>query len=250
MPARSASASKRIDTLPPHRRNIGMVFQNYAIFPNLTVAGNVAYGLQGAQGRGAEIAERGSRDALALVRLAGLRRALAAPALRRPAAACRDRARPRDYPEVLLLDEPLSNLDASCGSRCAAKSASCSKRLKITTVYVTHDQEEALAVSDRIAVMQAGRHRAAGRPEDIYRGRANLFVAQFMGTTNVLRALSGRARRDSVRSGGSAPLTISCAGLEAREGEAVSLLLRPEALRIVKVRATPARRDPLASKQP
>jgi iron(III) transport system ATP-binding protein/putative spermidine/putrescine transport system ATP-binding protein len=105
------------------------------------------------------------------------------------------------------------------------------QRLNITTVYVTHDQEEALAVSDRIAVMQAGRIEQLGAPGDIYRKPASLFVAQFMGTTNVLRGIVGARQGETVpvRVGSSNVLVI---GLDAREGETVSLCLRPEALRI------------------
>jgi iron(III) transport system ATP-binding protein/putative spermidine/putrescine transport system ATP-binding protein len=107
------------------------------------------------------------------------------------------------------------------------------QRLKITTVYVTHDQEEALAVSDRIAVMQAGRIEQLGGPVDIYRKPANLFVAQFMGTTNVLTGIAGVRQGETVNVRvGSVDLIV--AGLDASEGEAVSLCLRPEALRIVR----------------
>ena len=154
---------KRIDTLPPHRRNIGMVFQNYAIFPNLTVAGNVAYGLKARKVAGAEIAERVA-DALALVRLQGYGERwphqLSGGQLQRVAIARALVIRP----EVLLLDEPLSNLDARLRVDMRGEIRDLQQRLKITTVYVTHDQEEALAVSDRIAVMQAGRIEQLGGP--------------------------------------------------------------------------------------
>ena len=102
-------------------------------------------------------------------------------------------------PEVLLLDEPLSNLDARLRVDMRGEIRDLQQRLKITTVYVTHDQEEALAVSDRIAVMQAGRIEQLGGPKDIYRRPANLFVAQFMGTTNVLPGIVGARRGETVR---------------------------------------------------
>jgi iron(III) transport system ATP-binding protein len=222
---------RRIDTLPPHRRNIGMVFQNYAIFPNLTVAGNVAYGLKARKVAGAEIAER-VVEVLALVRLEGYgeRRPhqLSGGQLQRVAIARALVIRP----DVLLLDEPLSNLDARLRVDMRGEIRDLQQRLNITTVYVTHDQEEALAVSDRIAVMQAGRIEQLGAPGDIYRKPASLFVAQFMGTTNVLRGIVGARQGETVpvRVGSSDLLVI---GLEAREGEIVSLCLRPEALRIV-----------------
>ena len=101
-------------------------------------------------------------------------------------------------PEVLLLDEPLSNLDARLRVDMRGEIRDLQQRLKITTVYVTHDQEEALAVSDRIAVMQAGRIEQLGGPKDIYRQPANLFVAQFMGTTNVLPGIVGARQGETV----------------------------------------------------
>ena len=135
-------------------------------------------------------------------------------------------------PEVLLLDEPLSNLDARLRVDMRGEIRDLQQRLKITTVYVTHDQEEALAVSDRIAVMQAGRIEQLGGPVDIYRRPVNLFVAQFMGTTNVLPGIVG-ARHGEVAHVRVGLSDFPVAGLDAREGEAVSLCLRPEALRIV-----------------
>jgi ABC-type Fe3+/spermidine/putrescine transport system ATPase subunit len=135
-------------------------------------------------------------------------------------------------PEVLLLDEPLSNLDARLRVDMRAEIRELQQRLNITTVYVTHDQEEALAVSRRIAVMQAGRIEQLDTPEIIYRKPTSLFVAQFMGTTNVLtgvveRRTSGPAR---VRIG---PVEVEVANLDACEGETVSVCIRPEALQIV-----------------
>ena len=108
----------------------------------------------------------------------------------------------------------------ACGSTCAARSATCSRRLKITTVYVTHDQEEALAVSDRIAVMQAGRIEQLGGPVDIYRKPANLFVAQFMGTTNVLTGIGGPGRARPCTCGSAPPMCSfrnRCARRRSRE---------------------------------
>jgi ABC-type Fe3+/spermidine/putrescine transport system ATPase subunit len=221
---------KRIDTLPPHRRNIGMVFQNYAIFPNLTVAGNVAYGLKARKIAGDEIAERVAA-ALALVRLQGYGERwphqLSGGQLQRVAIARALVIRP----QVLLLDEPLSNLDARLRVDMRGEIRDLQQRLKITTIYVTHDQEEALAVSDRIAVMQAGRIEQLGDPVTIYRHPVNLFVAQFMGTTNILQGIVGARQHEAVRVRvGSCDLLV--AGLDAREGEAISLCLRPEALRL------------------
>ena len=155
---------QRIDTLPPHRRNIGMVFQNYAIFPNLTVAGNVAYGLKARKVGGCARSPSASPSALALVRLQGYGERwphqLSGGQLQRVAIARALVIRP----EVLLLDEPLSNLDARLRVDMRGEIRELQQRLKITTVYVTHDQEEALAVSAPHR-RDAGRaHRAARRP--------------------------------------------------------------------------------------
>ena len=223
--------AKRIDTLPPHRRNIGMVFQNYAIFPNLTVEGNVAYGLKARKVANAEIAGRVA-DALALVRLQGYGERwphqLSGGQLQRVAIARALVIRP----EVLLLDEPLSNLDARLRIDMRGEIRELQQRLNITTVYVTHDQEEALAVSRRIAVMQAGRIEQLDCPEAIYRRPTSLFVARFMGTTNVLTGIVGPRGRGParVRVG---PAEVEIADPDVREGESVSVCIRPEALQIV-----------------
>ena len=223
---------KRIDTLPPHRRNIGMVFQNYAIFPNLTVAGNVAYGLKARKVAQDEMARRVT-EALALVRLQGYGERwphqLSGGQLQRVAIARALVIRP----EVLLLDEPLSNLDAKLRVDMRGEIRDLQQRLNITTVYVTHDQEEALAVSQRIAVMQAGRVEQLGGPREIYRRPASLFAAQFMGTTNVLQGVVGQrgGSHAHVRVG---PVDLIVADPDVRQGESVTLCLRPEALRIVE----------------
>ena len=220
--------ARRIDTLPPHRRNTGMVFQNYAIFPNLTVAGNVAYGLKARRLPKPEIAAR-VRRALALVRLDGYEERrphqLSGGQLQRVAIA---RCLVIE-PEVLLLDETLSNLDARLRLDMRAEIRQLQQSLGITAVYVTHDQEEALAISDRIAVMQAGRIEQIGTPTEIYRHPASPFVAGFVGTTNLL---SGRVTRRSdswteIDVGGQV-----FRGPPVARGE-VSFSLRPEALRLL-----------------
>jgi ABC-type Fe3+/spermidine/putrescine transport system ATPase subunit len=223
----------RIDTLPPHRRNIGMVFQNYAIFPNLTVTGNVAYGLKARKVARADVGRR-VEEALALVRLSGLGERwphqLSGGQLQRVAIARALVIRP----EVLLLDEPLSNLDARLRVDMRGEIRQLQQRLGITTVYVTHDQEEALAVSQRIAVMEAGRIEQLGSPEDVYRRPASLFVARFMGTTNVLVGIV--AARDGARMDVRlAATTVSLPALhDVRGGDRLNLCVRPEALRIVR----------------
>ena len=185
--------SERIDRLPTHVRDIGMVFQNYAVFPNLTVAGNVAYGLKARKVAGPEVARR-VEEALALVQLTGYGarwpHQLSGGQLQRVAIARALVIRP----QVLLFDEPLSNLDARLRVSMRGEIRELQKSLGITAIYVTHDQEEAMSVSDRIALMNAGRLEQVGVPVDIYRHPVSRFAAEFMGTTNLLANRSlGRA---------------------------------------------------------
>ena len=178
---------QRIDRLPAHVRDIGMVFQNYAVFPNLTVAGNVAYGLRARRVAAEEMARRVD-EALALVQLAGYGERkpheLSGGQLQRVAIARALVIRP----QVLLFDEPLSNLDARLRVSMRGEIRSLQKALGITAIYVTHDQEEAMSVSDRIALMNAGRLEQVGLPVDIYRHPVSRFAAEFMGTTNLVEA--------------------------------------------------------------
>src|SRR5437868_9309462 len=177
----------RIDRLSAHRRDIGMVFQNYAVFPNLTVAGNVEYGLR-ARRVPADEAARRVDEALALVQLSGFGERqphqLSGGQLQRVAIARALVIRP----QVLLFDEPLSNLDARLRVSMRGEIRELQKTLGITALYVTHDQEEAMSVSDRIALMNAGKLEQVGRPVDIYRQPASRFAAEFMGTTNLVEA--------------------------------------------------------------
>jgi iron(III) transport system ATP-binding protein/putative spermidine/putrescine transport system ATP-binding protein len=199
----------RIDRLSAHRRDIGMVFQNYAMFPNLTVAGNVAYGLKARRVQPDEAARRVD-EALAMVQLTGYGERkpheLSGGQLQRVAIARALVIRP----QVLLFDEPLSNLDARLRVSMRAEIRALQKSLGITAIYVTHDQEEAMSVSDRIALMNAGRLEQVGLPVDIYRHPVSRFAAEFMGTTNLVKA---------TELGLAAPVWVS---------------LRPEALRFAE----------------
>jgi ABC-type Fe3+/spermidine/putrescine transport system ATPase subunit len=227
---------KRIDRLPPHRRNTGMVFQNYAVFPNLTVGGNVAYGLKARKVPADEMARRVSR-ALKLVHLEGYDtrwpHQLSGGQLQRVAIA-------RSLviePEVLLLDEPLSNLDAKLRVEMRAEIRQLQQQLGITAIYVTHDQEEALAISDRIAVMQAGRIEQIGTPDAVYRAPATAFVAEFMGTTNLFSGTVVGHDGDLIRvRTGSEVFFVRAA--DAPSGGTITFSLRPETLRLL-VHGTP-----------
>ena len=177
---------KRINDLDPAKRNIGMVFQNYAIFPHYTVRKNVEFGLKNRHLPKEEIAEKTDKflklmqiDTLAdrmPDRLSGGQQQRVALAR----ALCIS-------PDVLLMDEPLSNLDAKLRVEMRTVIKNIQHDVGITCVYVTHDQEEAMAVSDRIAVMNAGVIQHVGKPKNIYQRPANVFVATFIGRTNMLR---------------------------------------------------------------
>jgi iron(III) transport system ATP-binding protein len=182
-----------VSGLPPYERNIGMVFQNYALWPHMTVAGNVAYGLKLRKLGGAEIATR-LAEGLRKVNLTGYESRypgqLSGGQQQRVALA---RALVLN-PDILLLDEPLSNLDAKIRVQVRAEIRKLQQELGITTIYVTHDQEEALSLSDRVAVMKDGRVLQVGRPKELYERPRTRFVADFVGTNNLVPGrVSGRA---------------------------------------------------------
>ena len=219
---------RRIDTLPAHHRNTGLVFQNYAIFPNLTVEDNVAYGLRARKVRPAEIATR-VQKALERVRLAGYGprwpHQLSGGQLQRVAIA---RVLVIE-PAVLLFDEPLSNLDAQLRTQMRVEIRQLQQALGLTTIYVTHDQEEALAISDRIAILRSGKIEQVGSPEEVYLHPQTAFVAEFLGGTNMLPGIAGTfdGRRTEVASCGT---TIAVDGKVANAGQKLFLSIRPEAL--------------------
>ena len=176
---------RRVDALAPYARNIGMVFQNYALWPHMTVAANIGYGLKLRKLSAAEIGRR-LADGLRKVNLAGLGDRypgqLSGGQQQRVALA---RALVLN-PDILLLDEPLSNLDAKIRVQVRAEIRKLQKELGITTIYVTHDQEEALSLSDRVAVMRDGRILQVAVPKTLYERPVNRFVADFVGTNNFI----------------------------------------------------------------
>jgi ABC-type Fe3+/spermidine/putrescine transport system ATPase subunit len=180
-----AMDGQRIDPVPAHRRDIGMVFQDYAIFPHLTVAENVAFGLKARRLDRDEIGRR-VPEALRMVRLEALAGRLPAELSggqqQRVGLARAMVIRPK----LLLMDEPLSNLDAKLRLELRDDIRDIQRRLGITTIYVTHDQEEAMAVSDRICVMNAGRIEQVATPFELYHRPATRFVAGFVGAMNFL----------------------------------------------------------------
>ncbi|PIE33705.1 ABC transporter ATP-binding protein [candidate division KSB3 bacterium] len=178
-------ADRQIDAIPAHQRDTGMVFQNYAVFPHMTVFENVAFGLKSRKIKAAEIKQRVAR-VLELARLSGYEKRtpdqLSGGQQQRVGLA---RAMVIE-PQVLLMDEPLSNLDAKLRIEMREEIRDIQKELGITTVYVTHDQEEALVISDRIAVMNSGLIQQIGTSWEIYKEPANTFVASFVGNMNFL----------------------------------------------------------------
>lgn len=176
---------KRINNISADKRNIGMVFQNYAIFPHMTVAENVAYGLKARKVKGEELKTR-TMEAMKMMQIDNLKDRMPSQlsggqqqrvALARAVVI---------HPDVLLMDEPLCNLDAKLRVTMRTSIKKIQKQLNITTIYVTHDQEEALAISDRIAVIHDGKVEQLGAPKEIYTRPNNMFVANFIGTSGFL----------------------------------------------------------------
>ena len=223
---------KDVTHLPPHVRNTAMVFQSYAIFPHLTVAQNVAFGLEMRGVPKSEIPAKVQRM-LELVELAGLEHRapeqLSGGQQQRVALARAIITEPR----VLLFDEPLSNLDAKLREQMRGEVRRLQQRLGITSIYVTHDQAEAMALSDRIVVMEAGRVQQEGSPLDIYARPANRFVADFIGRVNFLegRVTSVGPSELRVDVGGRC-LEVPGAGGRLAAGDATSLVVRPETIRL------------------
>jgi putative spermidine/putrescine transport system ATP-binding protein len=211
----------------PSQRNIGMVFQAYALFPNLTVAENVAFGLKV---KGVGRAERDARVA-EMLQLIGLPELGARYPFQLSGGQQQRVALARALapsPQVLLLDEPLSALDAKIRVSLRQEIRAIQRELGITTIFVTHDQEEALSMSDRIVVMNGGVAEQVGEPFEIYNRPASRFVATFVGTLNVLDAEVRDAARGAVTIDGQ-PLDLR-RPLPAAAGATVSLALRPEAV--------------------
>ena len=185
---RIAVANEDVTSVPPAQRRFGMVFQHYALFPHLNVGENVGFGLQSSPDKDAKIGA-----ALALVDLAGFERRtvheLSGGQQQRVALARALAPEPR----VLLLDEPLSNLDPALRERTRHELREVIKRVGTTTVFVTHEQEEAFDLGDRIAVLNQGRLEQVGVPDDLYEHPVNLFVATFVGRANVFRGQSAQA---------------------------------------------------------
>ena len=223
---------ERLDDKPPHRRDVGLVFQNYALFPHLSVFDNVAFGLRLRRLGRAEIADRVGR-VLQLVDLAGM-------AARYPAQLSGGQqqrvAIARSLvlePRILMFDEPLSNLDFKLRLQMREELRNLQRRLGKTSIYVTHDQSEALVLSDRIAVLSHGQIEQIGTPAEIYEHPASAFVAEFIGSSNMLRGRIVERAGDGVTVTTDTGLRLRCrADGEIADGVDISVLLRPERIHV------------------
>ena len=185
--------SARGINVPAERRGLSMVFQSYAIWPHMTVFENVAYGLRVRRAARPRSKERSS-SALDLVKMGAIRRAATRRSSRAASSSASRVARACAFsPKVLLFDEPLSNLDAKLRAEMRIELRELQRRLGVTSIYVTHDLEEALAMSDRIIVMRGGNIEQSGSPGEIYNYPRTAFVADFVGSANLI---SGRLRPD------------------------------------------------------
>jgi spermidine/putrescine ABC transporter ATP-binding subunit len=232
-----------VNDVPTYKRQVGMMFQNYALFPHMSVAANIGYGLKARRLPKSEI-ERRLREVLALVQLTGYEdrrpRELSGGQQQRVALA---RALVIN-PKVLLLDEPFSALDKNLRASMQVELREIQRKLGVTTVFVTHDQSEALSLSDRLAVMSEGRIRQLGTPEEIYRRPCERFVASFVGDTNVLRArIESIDATCAIVALGAARIRVASAPLrDLAVSAAVDLFVRPEQLRLTELN------EPCASK--
>jgi putative spermidine/putrescine transport system ATP-binding protein len=219
---------KDITDLRPNQRNVGMVFQSYALFPNLTVADNIAFGLKVKKRPAAEIRAR-VEEMLALIKLPQLGGRypyqLAGGQQQRVALARAIAVKP----QVLLLDEPLSALDAKIRVSLRSEIRSLQRNLGVTTIYVTHDQEEALSMSDRVVVMSEGRMEQVGAPFEVYNYPRTRFVASFVGTLNILNGTVVDPDKGRVTIDGQEITTVRGV-VDAARGDVRPVALRPEAI--------------------
>ncbi|HOX32003.1 MAG TPA: ABC transporter ATP-binding protein [Spirochaetales bacterium] len=215
--------------IAPNKRNLGMVFQNYALFPNMTVRRNIGFGLRIAGAKGAEVESRVD-EMLGLIHMEEFAHRyphqLSGGQQQRVALARAIAVRP----SALLLDEPLSALDAKIRVKLRDDIRAIQQRLGITTIYVTHDQEEALSISDRVAVMREGRIEQIGSPFEVYNRPATPYVASFIGTLNLLSGAVADPSKGTLLVAGRE--LRSSGPIEAPAGAEVKLSLRPESLSI------------------
>ena len=219
---------KDVTHVPTNQRNVGMVFQSYALFPNMTVAQNIGFGLKVSNTSPTDVDAR-VKEMLQLIKLDTLASRypwqLSGGQQQRVALARAIANRPK----VLLLDEPLSALDAKIRISLREEIRELQRELNITTVFVTHDQEEALSISDRIVVLNEGRVEQTGAPSDIYNFPRTRFVASFIGTLNQLNGEILNTTQGKIRVGGQLLVTSHSLG-DLRNGQECTVAVRPEAI--------------------
>ena len=222
-----------VSRVPPYRRNVNTVFQHYALFPHMSVYDNVAFGPRCQKLEPAEIEKR-VRALLAVVRLTDFverRPAQLSGGQQQRVALARALV---NYPSALLLDEPLGALDLKLRQVMQIELKRIQREVGITFIYVTHDQEEALTMSDRIAVMNEGRVEQIGAPQEIYHSPASVFVANFIGIANLLPGVVTRVGGDrvSVKVAGDGEVSLPAGADPVTPGAAVTVMVRPERLRL------------------
>ena len=227
-------SGRPVEGLPPFRRNVGLVFQDFALFPNMSVAHNIAFGLR-MRGVPREDIDRQVGAMVDLVKLTGMgeRRPQSLSGGQRQRVAL---ARALVIqPQILLLDEPLSNLDLKLREEMRSEISQLQRRLRIPTIFVTHDQDEALAMSDRIVVMNAGRIEQAGTPADIYEKPRSRFVAEFVGAINLVsgRMVAHEPATGLVRVETPFGPLLATATTDGPTSGAVDVCFRPERVRFV-----------------
>ncbi|HXC78171.1 MAG TPA: ABC transporter ATP-binding protein [Candidatus Acidoferrum sp.] len=228
-----------VTDLPAYKRNVNTVFQSYGLFPHLSVYDNVAFGLRRKKVPGKEV-ERRVVEALELVSLAGYgkrRRSQLSGGQQQRVALARALV---NRPQVLLLDEPLGALDLKLRKQMQLELKRIQKEVGITFVFVTHDQEEAMTISDRIAVMNNGKIEQLGRPEDVYERPATVFVAEFLGASNLLdgtyRGTHGGWGEVELANGVRIRIPVE---QDRRDGESLRVGVRPEKIQVIPVGAEP-----------
>jgi spermidine/putrescine ABC transporter ATP-binding subunit len=222
---------ERLDDKPPHRRDVGLVFQNYALFPHLSVFDNIAFGLRLRHTAKSEIADRVGRilRLVDLPELASRFPAQLSGGQQQRVAIARSLVL---EPQILMFDEPLSNLDFKLRIQMRDELKSLQRRLGKTAIYVTHDQSEALALSDRIAVLSHGRIEQIGTPGDIYERPATAFVAEFIGSSNLIAGQVVARNTGGAIVETATGLRLRCAVNGDDSGGEVSVLIRPERIRV------------------
>ena len=228
---------KDISAVPPWQRDIGMVFQNYALWPHMTVAQNVAFGLEERRLPKTVIAQKVAAvlELVGLAELGARRPSQLSGGQQQRVALARTIA---IEPKVLLLDEPLSNLDAKLRVHMRMELLALQRKLGVTTIFVTHDQEEALSISDRVAVLEAGVIQQVGTPVELFDHPLNRFIANFVGTANMF-AGTLRPGADGMVFESAALGTLSLPGAPAALAGAVEIAFRPHVVTLVEAGTAP-----------